>query len=109
MTAAEKKLAAEAAKAAAAVVESPIAEPLMMKVTKVGKSLKESRVQAPYYFIVEANQLVDINEVIGTKTFQNTIELSKSFFIWATSPWEEIEVGESFEADKLARVFRLKL
>jgi hypothetical protein len=113
MTAAQKKKAAEeaAAIANAPVTETTeqITEPLMMRVTKVGKSLKESRAAAPYYFIVETNKLVDIDEVVGTKSFKNTVELAKSFFIWAINPWEGIEVGETYEAEAMARVFKLRL
>jgi len=79
----------------------------MLKVTKVGSSLKASRTQAPHYFIVESSELREMDETVGSLIVKQPVQFVKSFFVWSSQPWD-IEVGTELPADRLAAVFGLK-
>ena len=84
-----------------------VAAPAFLKVSKVGMSIKASRSEAPYYFIVEFTKMVDKDDTVGPLVVKQAVQFAKTFFVWSDSAWP-LEVGTELPTDELTRVFGLK-
>lgn len=85
-----------------------VAAPAFLKVSKVGMSIKPSRSEAPYYFIVESTKMVVKDETVGPLVVKQAVQFAKTFFVWSDEAWD-VEVNDELPVDRLRAVFGLKI